>query len=192
MPSAAGATLGLRGAAVGFGAGARFGGVARFGTAVAFGGDVRLRTTVRFRAAGFRAPAFRAPSLGAGARFLTAAPLCATFRFVTGADLAAGDCLRALGAVAFARDGLRRDFLAGVALARAGFFRAPCLAACAALAFLRACLAAFLLAFASFRARLSTAFASRICRFAVAARATAFFASALRRCAAADCFAPRF
>jgi hypothetical protein len=99
------------------------------------------------------------PIFGAGARFLTAAVLRATFRFVTGADLAAGDCLR--------------------------------LAACAALAFFRACLAAFLLAFANFRARLSTAFASRTCRFAASARARAFFASARRRCAAADWFAPR-
>ena len=101
--------------------------------------------------------------------------------------------------MAFARDRLPRDFLAVEALARAGFFRAagertfapPFLAARAALAFLRACFAAFLLAFANFRARLSTAFASRTRCFAVAARATASFALARSRCAAADGVAPR-
>jgi hypothetical protein len=169
MPSAAGVALGLRGSGRGFGAAARFGSAARFG------GAIRFRTA-GFRALAFRTLAFRAPTLGAGARFLTAAVF------------AAG-----------ARDRLFRDFLAGEALAGAGFFRAAlertfapgCLAACAALAFFRACLAAFLLAFANFRARLNTAFASRTCRFAVAALAAALFAWARRRCGAADGFAPR-
>jgi hypothetical protein len=193
MPSVAGAAVGL-GAAARFAAGARFGAAARFGVAVRFGVNARFGAAVgfgatacfdavrfgsagfralAFRAPTFRAPTFRAPTFGAGARFLTAA------------------VLGALGAADFARDGLPRDFLLGVALVRAGFFAPPCVAACAALAFLRACLAAFLLAFANFRALLSTAFASRTCRFAVSARARAFFAWARRRCAATDWFAPR-
>jgi hypothetical protein len=45
-------------------------------------------------------------------------------------------------------------------------------------------LAAFLVAFANFRARLSTFLAARICCFAASARATAVVASAFSRCAA--------
>jgi hypothetical protein len=64
-----------------------------------------------------------------------------------------------------------------------------CNASCVDLAFFLACLAAFLLAFASFRARLSRILAARTCCFAAFARRTAVFASALSRCAAAACFA---
>jgi len=62
-------------------------------------------------------------------------------------------------------------------------------AARASLAFFLACLAIFLLALANFRARLSTALAARSACFTAPARAAAFFASALNRCAAAACLA---
>jgi hypothetical protein len=67
--------------------------------------------------------------------------------------------------------------------------RAWCVA-CAALAFFFACLAAFLVAFANFRARLSTFLAARTCCFAASARAAAAVASAFRRCAATALFVP--
>jgi hypothetical protein len=64
---------------------------------------------------------------------------------------------------------------------RARAFRA----ACAALAFFLACLAAFLVIFANFRARFSTDLATRNACFTASACAAAFFAVALNRCAAA-------
>jgi hypothetical protein len=114
-----------------------------------------------------------------------------------------GDDFDALERNPLGFDGFRFDGVGGGALARtfgarallaSAFREAAALrvrawcAACAALAFFFACLAAFLLAFANFRARLSTFLAVRTCCFAASARATAAVASALRRCAATALF----
>ena len=129
-------------------------------------------------------------------------PVAAASVFGRGFDLATGR----FGAVGFGFGVADRRFGTGADLSTVGFLRladvraggwsrsrvVPPFPAAWALAFLRACLAAFLLAFANFRARLSTAFARRTCRFAVSARAAAFCDSARSRCAAADCFAPGF
>jgi hypothetical protein len=92
--------------------------------------------------------------------------------------------------------GLTRDFTAAADLITpagfpdaAGLGAGACRAARAALTFFLACLAAFLLALASFRARFSTALARRTCFFAVSARADACVASDWSRCAAAASFA---
>jgi hypothetical protein len=95
---------------------------------------------------------------------------------------------------------IRAGFLRTAGLARAldpapgfcggvGFDAGACMAARAALTFFLACLAAFLLALASFRARFSTALARRTCCFAVSARADACAASDWSRCVAAASFA---
>jgi hypothetical protein len=86
-------------------------------------------------------------------------------------------------ALAFGGLGLGLNFDFGF-----GFEGLECIrAARASLAFFLACLAIFLLALANFRARLSTALAARSACFTAPARAAAFFASALNRCAAAAC-----
>ena len=84
-------------------------------------------------------------------------------------------------------EGVARAFAASAVLGEACSLRV--ITACAALAFLLACLAAFLPAFANFRARLSTNFAARSACFRAPACAAAFFAAALNRCAAAPWFA---
>jgi hypothetical protein len=73
--------------------------------------------------------------------------------------------------------------------ARLGGRLVACNAACAALAFFLASLAAFLLAFANFRTFLSKFLAARTCCLAASARATAFVASAFNRRAATARFA---
>jgi hypothetical protein len=91
-----------------------------------------------------------------------------------------------LGGLAFGGFDFDRSGFDGAAPGlRARIFKA----AIAALAFFLACLATFLLAFANFRARLSTSLAARSACFTASACAVAFFASALNRCAAAACFA---
>jgi hypothetical protein len=93
---------------------------------------------------------------------------------------------------AVSRGALARAFALAAALVPA-FLRAAladlaCTAARAALALFFASLAAFLLAFANFRARLSTFLAARTCCFAAAARVAAVVASAFSRCAATAVF----
>ncbi len=185
---------------LGAGSAADFG----FGAAARFGAGTGFAALRCFRAA---ATCATATDLGLG-RVARRAAFDAAFD---------GFVRTALGATALARDVVRRGALAlalafaltlDLALIRDVFLRdalartfaptalreltacgaLPFAAARATLAFFRACLAAFLLAFATFRARLSSAFASRTCCFAVSARALAFLASAPSRCAAADCF----
>jgi hypothetical protein len=93
------------------------------------------------------------------------------------------------------RGGRFAAFLAGTFAATAVFRTVEacrvgiCRVTSAALAFFFACLAALLLAFASFRARFSTFFAARTVCFAASDRAAALSASAPSRCAAAVSFA---
>jgi hypothetical protein len=136
-----------------------FGAARRFGAAVVFGAVGRLRAAVAFGA-----PTGAIPELER-----------------RGAMRDGGD-FDALARNSSGFDGLRVGVGRGALRVRA------CCAACAALAFFFACLAALLLAFANFRARLSTFLAARTCCFAASARAAAAVASAFSRCVATALF----
>jgi hypothetical protein len=143
-----------------FGAAGCVGAAGRFGAALAFGAVGRVGPVAELWDAARGGDAFRIlgrDALGFG-----------------------GLCLVGVG-----RGALARTFVPAAAFLEAAALRArACSAACAALAFFFACLAAFLLAFANFRARLSTVLAARTCCFAASARVTAVVASAFSRCAA--------
>jgi hypothetical protein len=159
----------------GFGAPGRFGVAVDFGAAVRFGAPVDLGVAGRFDAA---------PGDVAELGLWDAARGCDAFDAL-GRDSVDFDglcfddlCLDAAGTLA-------PTFVSAAALREEAALRArACTAACAASAFFFACLAAFLLAFANFRARLRTLLAARTCCFAASARATAVVASAFSRCAA--------
>ena len=152
--------------------GAVAGGCARGGAAVAgFGAVLRLHAGLR-AVTGLPAAGRRAAAFGVAVRTLA------------GVDFA-GSARR--GALDFGRLGLAFAGFDFDAFLIDGLERAR--AACASLARFLACLAIFLLAFANFRARLSTSLAARSACFTAPARAAAFFASALNRCAAAACLA---
>ena len=134
-----------------------------------FGGAAALGLAGRFTAEG-------------GTAFGEAARRGAGFEVLSLAALTRAGLLRTAG--------LARTLIAAADFpGAAGFGAGACKAACAALTFFLACLAAFLLVLASFRARLSTALARRTCFFAVSARSTACAASDWSRCAAAASFA---
>ncbi len=171
--------------------GAMAGACARGDAATAgFGAVLRLRaglraaaglfTTTGLRAAGLPAVGRRATAFGAAVRTLAGAGFGGEAR--RGALDLGGLALDVAG-LALAFDG----FGVGAFFLLSGLERVR--AACAALARFLACLAIFLLAFANFRARLSTSLAARSARFTAPARAAAFFASAFNRCAAAACLA---
>jgi len=190
------------GIAYGAGVGACFCGTDCFGASGCFGAAALLGIAARFRAP---------TRVGVTALGFGGAARCGG-RF----DVLVGDALslealslealslEALGFEALGFDGLGFDGLAFDSVGRNALARTfvptaacrgtvalwarTCTAAWAAFAFFLACLAAFLLAFANFRARLSMLLAARTCRFAASARATAAAASAFSRCAAAAWF----
>jgi hypothetical protein len=132
---------------------------ARVGAAAGFDAAVRIAEAERFGAA-------RRGCFAVLARANRFDPLR-----VVGLGFAAGGFdpvdFSAAGFAAVARAALARPFLPRAAFSGAASLRdRTCNAARAALAFFLACLAAFLLAFANFRARFSAFLAARICCFA--------------------------
>jgi hypothetical protein len=158
-----------------FGAAVAFGAVGRFGAAVTFGVVGRLRAAVAFGAA-----AGNVAELGRRDATRDCNDFGALERDALGFD---GLCFDSVG-----RGALARTFVLAALREAAGLRARACSAARAALAFFFACLAAFLLAFANFRARLSTFLAARTCCFAASARAAAVVASVFSRCAATALF----
>jgi hypothetical protein len=195
------------GIASGAGIGACFGGTDCFGASGCFGAAALFGVATRFRAptrVGVTALGFRGAAR-CGARFDVLVDDALGFEAL-GFEASGFEALgfETLGFEALRFDGLGFDGLAFDSVGRKALARTfvptvafrgtvalcarTCSAAWAAFAFFLACLAAFLLAFANFRARLSMLLAARTCCFAASARATAAAASAFSRCAAAAWF----
>jgi hypothetical protein len=154
-------------------AAAAFGAAGRFAATLAFVAAGRFGAAVALRAAGRVGVAL---ALGAVRRFGAAVAFGAAL-----GDAARGcdrfDPLGFDGRRFTSAGDLARTFLSAAALPEPAPLPArACRAAFAALTFFFASLAAFLLAFANFRARLSTLLAARTCCFAAAARAMAVVA----------------
>jgi hypothetical protein len=157
-------------AAVAFGAAGRLGAALALGAAGRLGVALALRAVRRFGVA-----------VAFGAALGDASRGSDRFDALLGNALVRDDFVRdALGfdGWRFTSAGdLARTFLSAAALPEPAPLSArACRAAFAALTFFFASLAAFLLAFANFRARLSTLLAARTCCFAAAARAMAVVA----------------
>jgi hypothetical protein len=181
--------MGRSGAGVAFGAEGRFavvlafGPEGRFAVALAFGAEGRFAVALAFGTEGRFAVAL---AFGTEGRFAVARTFGTEGRFAVVLALGAEGRFSALAFGAAARaDASGRTFLFAADLREAAPLR-DCAgsAACAALAFFFATLATLLLAFANFRARLSTFLAARTCCFAASARAIAVVASVFSRCAA--------